>query len=948
MKSDIRSRLYLGFAAAVVLVLVVGAISLKTFEKQTAQASELKHAYKVLDKLKDVQNTLANMEASRRGFRSSNKKEFLEPYHNGLLTIHSSLDELQHLTKHDSLQHLKAIALTSGANTLLDFWRDLGEDASQYNQDIVTGINFREKVKMDNLMTAFQEMQDVETKVLTRLEEENKESINTAKWELLSGIALIFCIVMMLIFIILRELKIRSQLLLQMQHQNKSLEQHREDLSETNEELTMQTEALKASEDELKVQEEEMRQLNVALREKNQLVELAREALLIKAQELETASQYKSEFLANMSHELRTPLNSILILAKLLSDNKQRNLTEKQVAHAKIIHKSGADLLQLINDILDLSKIEAGKAELYVEDVSVKTIANDLDQLFAAMAEERQIQYNITVSPEVPERIRTDRQKLEQVLRNLLSNAFKFTHTGGMVDLKFQPLMQGNVQHIAISVKDNGIGIPQSKQEIIFEAFKQAEGSTTRKYGGTGLGLSISTELIKILQGKLELKSDEGKGSEFILSIPRAIDEAGVPAKAEIKSIATEEPQVQQTIVSDDRHLLDEDDKVVLIIEDDERFASLIKEFAQTHGYKAIVALTGDEGLHCAKEYKPSAIILDMLLPGINGETLLKIFSTNPALKHIPVHVISGAENTRQLATSALAFLKKPVQNEDLDKAFTLISEYLDASVKRVMILSPDNLKEKIQARLVEQNHYDVTLDTVKTAGEATQRLQTNKYDCLIADIGKDIEAGIEQLTALNASLEPLHIPTIIYLDNEITAAHEAALKKISNTVVKKSSYSYRRLLDELEIFLYKVREHNTKPQQLTAHSPGKILHNKTVLLVDDDMRNIFAISAMLEQEKMKVLTAYDGKEALSVLRANGKVDIVLMDIMMPEMDGYDAMKAIREELQLDALPVIALTAKAMTGDREKCILSGASDYISKPVDMEKLTTLMKAWLSDN
>ncbi|HSU49094.1 MAG TPA: response regulator, partial [Segetibacter sp.] len=699
------------------------------------------------------------------------------------------------------------------------------------------------------------------------------------------------------------------------------------------------------------VQEEELRQINAELKEKNVTIENAGRSLERKALELEESSKYKSEFLANMSHELRTPLNSVLILGKLLAENRDNNLTEKQVAHAKIIYKSGSDLLQLINDILDLSKIEAGKVDLHIEDVSIKTIAFDVEQLFSVVAEEKGINYVVEMQDPLPEKIKTDKQKVEQVLNNLLSNAFKFTSEKGTVSVRFKTVNENHVDFLSISVSDTGIGIPSEKQKVIFEAFQQADGSTNRKYGGTGLGLSITKELIRILKGRVELQSQEFKGSTFTIYIPTdvesVIDSFKVDAEASVTSNVSH-TAIEQTLVSDDRGSTSQEDNVMLIIEDDKDFAVLLKEFAKNNGFKSIVALSGDEGLYCAREYKPSAIILDMHLPGIDGLTLLKMFKEDENLKHIPVHIISASENINTLSSGALAYLKKPIEKSELDNAFTLIREYLKSTIKRVLIISENNLKEEITQALSDEKNFDVVCDTAHSPEEGLQKLDEVKYDCIIADIGENIEAGIEKLAVLNARLHPHHIPTIIYLDTDITSADELEMKRIADVVVRKSSLSNKRLLDELELFLYKVQEKKNFPD-LKLSKPVSLditLSNKKVLLVDDDMRNIFALSAALESQQMEVVTASDGKEAIDALKEDKSIDIVLMDVMMPLMDGYEAIEFIRNEMKLTRLPIIALTAKAMAGDREKCLEAGASDYISKPVDVHKLSSLMRVWLS--
>lgn len=1130
---NIKNRLNAGFASAILLVLLIGIISFFTLQKQHKEADLVKHTSKVIHHLDLLQNLLVGMETGRRGFRSTNEKKFLEPYYRGLRNLPPLVEELRRLVSDNPAQLKRTEALIYEINSLSDFWKNLGDDASTYTRERITGITTVEKEKMDKIRLQLEEISKSEENLLLKRENENQRFVKLAKLELAVGLLLILCVVILLIIQVLKELgnrkvaeesvknsykelsllnhenaernwllvglsdvndilqghlnidtlsqvvldtiikyldlragafyvyneernrlvltasyalpgsakkeyqlhegfvgqaavakepliisdippkyatvdgatvlvepvqaiyaslihqgelkgiievlsfnaigeknlkflKIitnniavainevqtrskRRDLLKQVQEQKEALEHQQEELKQTNEELTVQAEVLQASEEELKVQEEELRQINAELKEKNQAVETARQALSLKAKELELSSKFKSEFLANMSHELRTPLNSVLILAKLLADNRGHNLTEKQVAHAKIIHKSGSDLLELINDILDLSKIEAGKVEVHLDEVAIKNVATDMEHLFTSVAEEKGIHYSIIIQPGVPEIIETDKQKVEQVLKNLLSNAFKFTPRNGNITLEFREVAE-NGNYVAMSVSDNGIGIPPAKQQIIFEAFQQADGSTNRRFGGTGLGLSISKELVRLLSGKIELKSEENKGSSFTIYIPvkSMHEEVAIIQDTQERETSFLGKITGQTRITDDRYKLEKDDNIMLIIEDDENFASLIKDFSSSHGYKTIVALSGDEGLDCARKYRPSAIILDMQLPVIDGLTLLKAFKQDPELKRIPVHIISANDDVKVTSSGALAFLKKPVEKEDLERAFTLIGEYLQSAVKRVMILSKNGLKDDIINSLVKEKNYDVACDIAASVNEAIGKLQQVKYDCIIADIGNNIEEGIAQLTILNGQILPKHIPTIIYLDEDISLSNELKLKKIGDVIVRKTLYSNNRLLDELELFLYKVQENN--PPAVTPHIPassGNIsLVNKKVLLVDDDMRNIFALSAVLEQEQMEVIIANDGKEALHLLSQNNDIEIVLMDIMMPEMDGYEAMNYIRNNMKLTNLPIIALTAKAMAGDKEKCIKAGASDYISKPVDTQKLVSLMRIWLS--
>lgn len=731
----------------------------------------------------------------------------------------------------------------------------------------------------------------------------------------------------------------------ELQYKQEALEQQQEELRQINEELTHQAEVLKASEEELRVQEEELRHVNAELEEKTEAIELARRALVIKAEELEQASRYKSEFLANMSHELRTPLNSVLILANLLKENKTGNLTEKQTDYARIIHKSGTDLLNLINDILDLSKIEAGKIEMHFEDVRINELAADMEELFKMMAKEKNIIFDIR-QENARGTIKTDKQRLEQVIKNLLSNAFKFTDKGGSIGLSFT----GQDDYLQIAVKDTGIGIPPEKQQLIFEAFQQADGSTNRRYGGTGLGLSISRELTKKLGGKMTLESVQGAGSTFTLTIPVHPHEAHVSAVEniqEVKALPVLDDIKEQQEVSDDKNKIKTGEQVILIIEDDAQFASVLQDFAHEKGHKTIIALKGDEGLYYARKYNPVAILLDLNLPIIDGRSILRILKSEETLKHIPVHVISADDQSNVLMADIESYFRKPLQANDLEKAFSGIEQQIRSKYNNILIVSANKeINKHTLELLTAEKHIAVVYDNVKSIEEAINQLGNKKYDCLVVDIEKDINNGLKLLQQLKqAAGNDIYI--MVYLDMDISASEEMQLRRYSSSIIRRSSYALDRITDEVALFLHKIKHANpvTVPVQYEKMTDN-VLKGKKVLLADDDMRNVFALTALLEEQGMVIVAAENGKEALVQLSEHPDTDIVLMDIMMPEMDGYEAMRQIRKELNRKELPVIALTAKAMTGDREKCIEAGASDYITKPVDSNKLFSLMRVWLS--
>ncbi|WP_044218390.1 response regulator [Chitinophaga pinensis] len=745
------------------------------------------------------------------------------------------------------------------------------------------------------------------------------------------------------------------QLLERVQEQKEILETQQEELRQSNEELTRQSEILQASEEELRVQEEELRQINDEMTVQNKALEIARQQLSLKAEELEQSSRYKSEFLANMSHELRTPLNSVLILARLLEENKDRNLSSKQVDYAGIIHKSGSDLLKLINDILDLSKIEAGKVEMQIEPVSVSAMVSDLEQLFRVVADEKSIHFSTEIAAGVPATVQTDRQRLEQVIKNLLSNAFKFTPKNGNIQLRLTAAADG----VYIAVSDNGTGIPVEKQQLIFEAFRQADGSTSRKYGGTGLGLSISKELMKRLGGEIRLESKEGQGSTFtvvlrmdgLAQVQQAAEKPVIPAPPPVKEVpvpipvtvmpppVTEAPQVE-----DDRDKLSKQDKLVLIIEDDISFATILRDFAREKGYKTIVALNGNDGLFFARKYLPAAILLDMTLPLIDGNSILKILKSNEDLQHILIHVISAGEISLQVRDKVEGYTQKPLQVTDMESVFTGISDRLQARFKKVLVVSDGVLLHHPSLQsMSDERHLQTQYYRVSDLEAAGRELAQKSYDAVILDAGTNITEGLSKLHKLRQATYK-GMPIIVYLDHDISEADELQLKKEAAAIVRNSTFSTDRLMDELELFLYKLQE--TTPQlKAELLASENTLSGQKILLADDDMRNVFSLSALLGEQGIDVITAADGKEALERLEEHNDIRLVLMDIMMPEMDGYEAMRRIRAIGRYKSLPVIALTAKAMAGDREKCIAAGASDYIAKPIDSSKLLSLMRVWM---
>jgi CheY-like chemotaxis protein len=757
------------------------------------------------------------------------------------------------------------------------------------------------------------------------------------------------------------------------QQQAEELTAQQEELRVTNEDLMHKTEELQASEEELRVQQEELQQANSELEEKAQLLEeknasinQAKEAISLKAEELSLSSRYKSEFLANMSHELRTPLNSILILARILKDNKLNNLSEEQIKYAGVIHNAGSDLLALINDILDLSKIESGKVDLIIENVKPSAIKAQTEALFNEVAKQKEINFEFKLKDQLPTNIVTDQSRVEQIIKNLLSNAFKFTRKGGNVtvevgvaqkeDVKYNPSLTTQEKLVYFAVSDSGIGISQDKQQVIFEAFQQEDGSTSRKYGGTGLGLSISRELANLLGGEIQLKSEVGIGSTFTLIIPEALGVKADTKDAEIEKPAVVSQSAPAPIIHTQQLTAKNGSgNRLLIIEDDENFAEILKAYAIEKGFEPILAHSGDTGLELALNELPDAIVLDVMLPVMDGWTILKKLKAEPTTKHIPIHMMSAGEEKAGKAKKegAIGFLKKPVEKDKLDHAFELLSNQYIYNFNNVLIVEDQILQSnELTEQLIKKG---AKVSQAYTGAEARQMLEEGVFDCIILDLKLPDISGFDLLDEIKSNEDNKNIPVIINTAMELDKDKMAHIMRYSQAMVLKSNKSNDRLLDEVSLFMNKLQtEAPKKDENVTVAKPPKnyaptiekALENKTILITDDDMRNIFALSSALQDYKINVIIANNGVEALEKLAENTEIDLVLMDIMMPEMDGYEAMKKIRAQRHLANLPIIALTAKAMKSDREKCIAAGASDYISKPVDVDKLLSMLRVWLS--
>jgi len=758
-----------------------------------------------------------------------------------------------------------------------------------------------------------------------------------------------------------------QNLLEETQRQAEELQTQSEELRVSNEELEEQGRALKESQARLEQQQVELEQTNLQLEEQAQQLESQKDGLeranasiQLKARELEQASRYKSDFLANMSHELRTPLNSSLILAKLLADNPDDNLTEEQVKYAKTIQSSGNDLLNLINDILDLSKIEAGHVEIRPEPISLERLTNNLRQLFQPLAAEKKLQLTFDIAADCPAQIETDAQRLEQVLKNLLSNACKFTETG---EVKLSIGSAGDGQ-IAFAVSDTGIGISDEQQKRVFEAFHQADGTISRKYGGTGLGLSISRELARLLGGSIGLRSREGEGSTFVVTIPAIYDpskvaprEPQVTASAPPALASANKPAAAPTTiirrVEDDRDTtLADERRVLLVVEDDDSFAAILRDLSREAGFKSLVAGTADEALKLATEFMPSAIILDVGLPDESGLSVLDRLKRDTQTRHIPIHVVSAGDHAETaFSLGAVGYELKPVQREQLVSVLKKFEDRLAQRARRILIVEDDPVQRDAVAQLL--NSSDVETVTAGTAAECLRLLQEQTFDCMVLDLTLPDASGYSLLETLSQESAYAFPPVIVYTGRDISADDEQRLRRYSKSIIIKGAKSPERLLDEVSLFLHQVvSELPDEQQKMIRKSRNRdaILEGRRILVVEDDVRNVYALTNILEPRGAAVEIARNGREALDVLlngvdgAAEG-IDLVLMDVMMPVMDGLTATREIRKNPDLKKLPVIMLTAKAMPDDQQRCIDAGANDYMAKPLDVEKLLSLVRVWM---
>ncbi len=747
-----------------------------------------------------------------------------------------------------------------------------------------------------------------------------------------------------------------QNLLAETQQLNEELQVQQEELRTANEELEEQSRVLKESQANLENQQAELEQTNEQLAEqalkldqKNSALNEAQVALEERASELTRASRYKSEFLANMSHELRTPLNSSLILAKLLSDNTKGNLNEEQVKFAQSIYSAGNDLLNLINDILDISKVEAGKLELSPENIMVGKLTDSLKTTFSPLAGQKKLAFDVIVEAGTPATFFSDRQRVEQILKNLLSNALKFTEAG-KVSLTVSATPSGQ---LAFAVQDSGIGIRSDQQQLIFEAFQQADGTTSRRYGGTGLGLSISRDLAALLGGSISVQSAEGQGSTFTLVLPQQWRQPDLAPQAAAAVRSSAPPAVLPAsipvivpVFADDRHR-PPGGRLVLAIEDDPVFASILYDLAHELQYGCLIAHGAEDGFSLATQFVPDAILLDMNLPDRSGLSVLQRLKENPKTRHIPVHVVSALERTEAaLQLGAVGYAIKPTTREQLKEVFKKLEEKLTQKVKRVLLVEDDALQRDSVTRLIGDD--DVEITAVETGAEALALLASTVFDCMIIDLKLPDIQGNELLRRMSTEDICSFPPVIVYTGRNLTREEETDLLRYSRSIIIKGARSPERLLDEVTLFLHKVESELSAERQSmlqTSRSRDRVFEGRKILVVDDDVRNIFALTSALEQKGVQVEVGRNGFEAIAKLDEISDIDLVLMDVMMPGMDGLEATRRIRRDPRFQKLPIIAVTAKAMKDDQDQCLAAGTNDYLAKPLDLDRLMSLLRVWM---
>lgn len=939
------------------------------------------HTFEVRGHLRLLLSLTRDAESSVRGFIMAGDDEYLEPYNLALKdasgpevenpnfsqqrSIRQELAIVRKMTKDNMTQQLNADELENNLKDLMEYFSNA--IATRREKPDSFGLKIEDfghgKILMDRVRNIVRLMLAEENHLLELRTKIDESTANRNLILILIAAAAFYISMTLSIFLYQRsQARAKTAALV-----------YTKELEKREEELKMQQEELKASNEEIEASNEELEEKTNALEEQNQRIrqqsiELEETKRLIeeKANELERASKYKSEFLANMSHELRTPLNSLLILARELASNEGGNLTAEQVEEARVIHNGGLELLGLINDILDLSKVEAGKISVLPEDSYIRNISKRMSEQFEPVAKERGVTFNIKIDATLPETVHTDAQRVEQILKNLLSNAFKFTEEGSVSlniqrtgsDTEFQRTTLSASDTIAFAVTDTGIGIDESKLKDIFEAFQQEDGSTDRHYGGTGLGLTIARKFAHLLGGEIHVASQKGKGSTFTLYLP--LDAARNKQPASTSTLESQQttaadsrimiPSAVKLFIPDDRKSLEPDDKVLLIIEDDPDFATTIMKMSRKHGYKCIAAGDGKSGLLLAAEQSVTAIVLDLRLPDIDGLCVLDQLKHDLRTRHIPVHIVTGvseSDTAAPLKKGAIGYLTKPVAREDIDEVFGRIENMLRSELKRVLVVEDDRTTQMAIQSLLKQKNIEIV--TAGTGMAALNQIKTSAFDCIILDLKLPDMSGFEWLEAIEKEKgEAGPPPTIIYTAKELTEEENRQLSRYTGSIVIKGVSSSERLLDEVTLFLHSVESTLSNDQKeiiRMQHDPDRALQNRTVMLVDDDMRNTFALSKLLKKHGMNVVIADNGEMALEKLASEKTIELVIMDIMMPIMDGYQAMREIRADKTWRGLPIIALTARAMPEEQERCMEAGANDYLVKPVDIERLLTLLRVWL---
>lgn len=996
-------------AVAVFIVTILMVIAALVFHRQYNDNNIAKewvvHTYETTRHIQSLFSKLKDVGLGGRGYLVTGNEEYLEPYNDAInslsdfkvelpqprvstkiidtvvapnnlpeelaftnkrLSIAQELAILKWLTADNSAQQQNVEEIASVTKEFLGYWADIiqlrktqGAAAIKDEIDAHHG-----KQMMEHVRIMVRVMEADEMRLLAIRSESVESGLQQSNIFIFSG-AVLFYIAIILAIWLYQRARARSQ---------EQIMHYTRDLEKSEEELKTQQEELKASNEEIEASNEELEEKTHALEEQNaqiqqQSEELTESKRLIeeKVNELERASKYKSEFLANMSHELRTPLNSLLILARLLAANEEGNMTEEQIEEARIIYNGGLELLGLINDILDLSKVEAGKLNVVNEETSLDGIVKRLQVQFAPMVKESGVEFPVSVAQDLPATFYTDSQRVEQILKNLLSNAFKFTAKGSVTlkiyrpdkKMELQRASLDNNEVIAFSVIDTGIGIETAKFKDIFEAFQQENGSIDRHYGGTGLGLTIARKFANMLGGEIHIASQKGKGSIFTLVLPvgNADTDSGEARGISGSVQENAQPEIENMtkiyvdeFIADDRKNISGKDKVLLIIEDDKVFAGVLMKIARKRGYKCIAAGDGKSGLLLAIGQKVTAIILDLKLPDIDGIQVLEQLKHNLKTRHIPVHIISGREENNDvlpMRKGAIGYLTKPVGEEEIYGAFTKIEELLQSKVKQVLVVEDDKKTQVAVQNLLMKKDINITIANRGRA--ALENLKSTHFDCVILDLRLPDMDGFELLEEMEKEAGVTGSPpVIIYTARELTEEENRQLNRYTGSIIIKGAKSPERLLDEVTLFLHSIESTLSKEQQEVIrmqHDPDKVLYGRTVLLTDDDLRNTFALSKLLKSHGINVVIADNGQMALEKLADDQSIELVIMDIMMPVMDGYQAMKEIRAHKNYNNLPIIALTARAMPEEQEKCMAAGANDYLTKPVDIERLLTLLRVWL---